>query len=972
MDGSKNEDDPSPPAKRRRTDEGDESQEADKATQKPPDIDENFYSRQLYVLGRDAMVRMAQSDVLISGMGGLGVEIAKNVILAGVRSVTIHDDKACAGVDLSSQYFLSEANVDENRASACEASLAQLNKYVQVKAHTEPLTMDFLKKFTVVVLTETPLEVQQSMATFTHENNIPLIVADTKGLAGQIFCDFGETFRVLDPDGEPPRSVMLKSISQDGDYVTFSEVRGMTEINDGPPLEVKVLSPHQFSVMAKYSGITGSGGTATESKMPKDMKFIAARSCIWDSRLCTPFREAHQRLPRPWDMYEAAEVLQLAKEKNALQTNRLEEVDERIVTLLSCVSSGSLCPMQSVIGSIAAQEVIKACSGKFTPIHQWFYFDAFECLPQKSSVAEVYAKEMELTRYGAQACVFGSDVQRSLLSANYLVVGAGAIGCELLKNFAMMGVGACCGCIYVTDSDRVERSNLNRQFLFRAEDVGHPKSAAAALAVLQMNPELQIFPQEHKFGPETENVYNDRFFAHLNGVVSALDNVEGRRYIDRRCVHYSKALVDSGTVGTKGSVQVVVPFLTESYSCSQDPPETSWARDEFEGLFKLSAVNAVKYLEDPRFLSVAQKTLPLKEMVDLLEELMTILVDERACVFDDCVEFARLRFQEQYNANIRQMLRVHPEEQLTQKGTPFWSGSKRCPPPDRTLHMDYIVAAANLRAAMFGIPQCTDRKEIAEMLEDVVIPIYDPQGKKAAVNHDRSAPRNEKELVCDLLEELPAPRDLDDLTLEALEFDMDDVSNFHVDFIVAASNLRAANYNIAPADRLKSKLVAGRIIPAIATTTSLVAGLACLEIYKLVQDHDSPELYRNSFVNLALPFFGFPEPIPPVFKKFRNHEFSFWNCLEIKGEITLAELLEYFRLHHEVEVVSVLQGDQTLYDSNTPPSRALMKLAVSKVLERVSQAKIDSGTLALTLQVTGKDANSGEEVEVPVVRYLLR
>ncbi|KAL1469913.1 hypothetical protein MTO96_040779 [Rhipicephalus appendiculatus] len=202
MEGSKDEDDPSPPAKRRRTDEGDESQEADKLAQKPPDIDENFYSRQLYVLGRDAMVRMAQSDVLVSGMGGLGVEIAKNIILAGVRSVTIHDEQVCTGVDLVAvafarwfplfQYFLSEANVEENRASACEASLGQLNKYVQVKAHTEPLTMDFLKNFTVVVLTETPLETQQSIGAFTHENNIPLIVADTKGLAGQIFCDFGE------------------------------------------------------------------------------------------------------------------------------------------------------------------------------------------------------------------------------------------------------------------------------------------------------------------------------------------------------------------------------------------------------------------------------------------------------------------------------------------------------------------------------------------------------------------------------------------------------------------------------------------------------------------------------------------------------------------------------------------------------------------------------------------------------------
>lgn len=67
------------------------------------EIDENLYSRQLYVLGHDAMRKMATSDVLISGMNGLGVEIAKNVILSGVKSVTVHDQEVCKISDLSSQ-----------------------------------------------------------------------------------------------------------------------------------------------------------------------------------------------------------------------------------------------------------------------------------------------------------------------------------------------------------------------------------------------------------------------------------------------------------------------------------------------------------------------------------------------------------------------------------------------------------------------------------------------------------------------------------------------------------------------------------------------------------------------------------------------------------------------------------------------------------------------------------------------------
>ena len=72
------------------------------------EIDEGLYSRQLYVLGHEAMKRMAGSNILICGMKGLGVEIAKNVILSGVKSVTIHDPDVCELEDLSSQFYLTE------------------------------------------------------------------------------------------------------------------------------------------------------------------------------------------------------------------------------------------------------------------------------------------------------------------------------------------------------------------------------------------------------------------------------------------------------------------------------------------------------------------------------------------------------------------------------------------------------------------------------------------------------------------------------------------------------------------------------------------------------------------------------------------------------------------------------------------------------------------------------------------------
>ncbi|XP_078394353.1 ubiquitin-like modifier-activating enzyme 1, partial [Cetorhinus maximus] len=530
-----------------------------------------------------------------------------------------------------------------------------------------------------------------------------------------------------------------------------------------------------------------------------------------------------------------------------------------------------------------------SCTGKFTPIMQWMYFDAMECLPEEDeSSLTTETCSFRDCRYDGQIAVFGTAMQERLAKLKYFLVGAGAIGCELLKNFAMIGL-ACGegGELTVTDMDTIEKSNLNRQFLFRPWDVTKMKSETAAAAVKQMNPNIRVNAHQNRVGPDTERVYDDDFFEALDGVANALDNVDARMYIDRRCVYYRKPLLESGTLGTKGNVQVVIPFLTESYSSSQDPPEKSipictlknfpnaiehtlqWARDEFEGLFKQPAENVNQYIQDSKFMERTLK-LPGAQPLEVLEAAFKSLVTERSKSWEDCVTWARNHWQIQYNNNIRQLLHNFPPDQVTTSGTPFWSGPKRCPHPlefdtMNTLHMDYIVAAANLFAQTYGIKGCQDRAQVAEILKGVKVPTFTPKsGVKIHVS-DQDLQNSNASLDDSRLEELkttlPSLEALSTFRMYPIEFEKDDDTNFHMDFIVAASNLRAENYDIPPADRHKSKLIAGKIIPAIATATAAVVGLVCLELYKVAFGHRKLDSFKNGFMNLALPFFGFSEPI---------------------------------------------------------------------------------------------------------------
>lgn len=998
---------------------------------KEGEIDESLYSRQLYVLGADAMKKMGKSNVLIVGLKGLGVEIAKNVALAGVKSLTLYDPGLTQISDLSSQFFLREEDIGKRRDEATAPRLAELNQYVPISIlQDDILDESVITRFQSIVLTDSPLETQYKINEITHKNSIGFITADTRGLFGNIFVDLGPSFVVTDLTGEEPITGIVSDIDeegniavlddsrhglQDGDYVKFSEVIGVDALNSGKAYKVSVSGPFAFKIIDGPEGLGGykKGGVFTQVKQPvnytfqslaeqvKKPEFLVSDFAKFDrpNTLHVGFLALHgfinkyDRLPKPHNEEDANELVQMAKNVQAGSTDLDEfELNEKLIKELSYQAKGDIPAMTAFFGGIVAQEVLKSVSGKFGPIKQWFYFDSLESLPAKIVRTEENTAPIN-SRYDNQIAVFGKEFVERVQNLKVFLVGSGAIGCEMLKNWALMGLGSGPeGKIFITDNDTIEKSNLNRQFLFRSTDVGKLKSEVSAVAATIINPDLsgKISSKQDKVGPETEDIFNDEFWNGLDFVTNALDNVEARTYVDRRCVFYKKPLLESGTLGTKGNVQVVYPYLTESYSSSQDPPEKSiplctlrsfpnkidhtiaWAKSLFLGYFSDACENVNLYLSQPNF---AQTTLEKSgDQKTTLETIKDYLVDSRPLTFEECIKWARLEFEKKFSNDIKQLLYNFPKDAVTTTGAPFWSGPKRAPEPlvfnpEDENHFNFIVAAANLRAYNYGLNGGADIETYKKVLASTEVPEFTPSSNVKIQVEENEAVENsagdETDVIQQLKESLPQPSSLAGFRLQPVEFEKDDDTNHHIEFITAASNLRALNYEIEPADKLKTKFIAGRIIPAIATTTALVTGLVCLELYKVVDGENKIiDDFKNGFISLALPFFGFSEPVASPKLKYNGDKSidKIWGRFDIEGNPTLGELITSFEKDHGLTITMISSGQTLLYASFMPKHKPRLQETFTKVLETVSKKPIPEHTKTLIVEICADDAD-GEDVE---------
>ena len=995
-------------------------------------ININLYSRQIGEYGIKTMNELTKLKVLILGMRGLGVETTKNILLTGIKEINIFDAEKCSINDLGANYFINENDVinGKRRDEASLEGLRKLNSYVNLSIMEGEDIFLNLNKYNVIIITEMIEEnILINLNEECRKNHIGFIYSCALGISGFIFTDFGENFIIKDFNGVKTKSFVIKNISNekqglitiddsiewdnkftlnDDDMVILSDIKGMEELNDGKPRNIIKINNKSFYIKEDTTqfGKYTQGGKIKEYKKPiiKNYKSL-------EERIKTPFENntfiqpidytkgginpilhcgfmalqnyfsKNKKLPELNDLKESINIIKFArdlytenKEKKVEWMEDANEFDEKIIENIIRWSKAEISPICSIIGGMLSQEVIKY-TGKYTPIDQWIWFDFFETV---SLLDENIERILKGTRYDDLISIYGNDIQKKLENLNVFMIGTGANGCEFLKNFALMGISCSNGNIVISDNDVIELSNLNRQFLFRNENIGEYKSKIASKNIKTINPTINIKDFQLIVCEETEDIFNDLFWKDQNIIIFGVDNNEARKYIDTQCVNYKLIGIDSGTLGTIGRIDLIIPDKTnclrdvlendeeESFPmCSiHNFPNTihhciEWGKMKFLEITNEGISHVKNYIKESKlYISKIKEENPKNylDLIYLIYEFINLIIHQNP---KDLLNFCVQLYTKLFDYDIQYILNKFPQDLINKDGTLYWSGAKRIPHPIKynindELCFMFVKNFSILLSKQFNIP--IDESFLQEQSEKIVIEPFiiltDVEIKK----------KSEQQII--KLEKLKLDeKEIEKINaIKSIEFNKDD--DIQISIIHSFANLRANNFSIENCSFIKTKIVTGKIIPSIPSTTACVGGFVSLQILNLVQTNDL-KVMRNTFFNLGVSLISQLEP-----EKLKHHEdyeiepilnkpvrvvpngWTVWDQIEIKSSKTCKDLIEYIKLIYNVEINLISSNSIIIFDSHSKKS----KLNIDKTIEEIYDLKIQKSNKKnyLWLSVSGK------------------
>ena len=427
--------------------------------------------------------------------------------------------------------------------------------------------------------------------------------------------------------------------------------------------------------------------------------------------------------------------------------------------------------------------------------------------------------------------------EKILSDKKILVVGAGGIGCELLKLLVINGFKK----ISIIDMDKIERSNLNRQFLFDHSSIGKYKCEIAAEKVKEyrQDPTLEINPYIGNI--KDENKFGTKFYSNFDLIMNALDNNDARYYINNVCIKLNIPLINSGSEGIYGMVNWHIRGLTPCFACQNLIKEdvipicsirlrpekiehsVAWAKVLFEQIF----------IENKKKEEKEEKN----NDKDKKEREKEILYDEnmpkKTENLYEIVNYAQYMF---YNSikDYHNLVKISDKDNsdINKEKSENNVANKLDTDTDKVKPLD-VVQSLNI-----------EQKDNKNNITDEILRKYsDNYSKfKLDINSINSIPdKNNASEINKLLEIFIFSYYLLSKRSSIYEFDKED--DDIINFIYASSNLRCYNFNLRLESKFKIKEIAGKIIAAIAYTNNIVSSLQVIEAKKYFLIKKNPEKY---------------------------------------------------------------------------------------------------------------------------------
>eukprot|EP00842_Homolaphlyctis_polyrhiza_P000252 jgi/Hompol1/1227/HPOL_002673-RA len=389
--------------------------------------------------------------------------------------------------------------------------------------------------------------------------------------------------------------------------------------------------------------------------------------------------------------------------------------------------------------------------------------------------------------------LLGGSLHDAVRSSRVLMVGAGGIGCELLKNLVLSGFKD----IQVVDLDTIDLSNLNRQFLFQNKHIKKPKATVARESALQFNPSVNI--QAHH-ASIFDAAFDLNWFKSFHLVLNALDNVAARRHVNAMCIAADVPLIESGTAGYLGQVMLHKRGLSPCYDCHPQPVER-----------KTYAVCTIRSTpSEPIHCIVWAKNYLYNTLLGSPED-QDDAMNENATP-DNAKEIAELKLEADALKQLRENI-----------GNKDYGTMVFVKDIHRLLGMEDMWKTRTR-------PTVLDFEKLVAQSAD--LEPMDPN----SLDFDQKVWETSHNLhvfltsLQTLSKRLIKERKKD--AGYALSFDKDDEASLN--FVTAAANLRAKTFHIPCKSRFEVKQMAGNIIPAIATTNAIVAGLIVMLAFKVL------------------------------------------------------------------------------------------------------------------------------------------